>query len=66
MLNHTSKQTNDPSTISAPDFAQEAYFDLDERDSCLRLDQNLELRIGFAKESALPRLRRGLNTYDTS
>ena len=26
LLNHTSKQPNDPSTISASDFAQEASF----------------------------------------
>ena len=31
-LNHTSKQTNDPSTISASDVAQEACFDLHKRD----------------------------------
>ena len=30
LLNHTSKQTNDPSTISASDFAHEAYFGLHE------------------------------------
>ena len=40
LLNHTSKQTNDPSTISASDFAQ-ACFDLHERDLFLRPDQRL-------------------------
>ena len=48
LLNHTNKQTNDPSTISVSDFAQEACFDLHERDLVLRPDQNLKLGIGFA------------------
>ena len=32
LLNHTSKQANDPSTICVSDFAQNACFDLRERD----------------------------------
>ena len=43
LLNHTSKQTNDPSTIFASDFVQEACFDLHERYLFLRSDQNVKL-----------------------
>ena len=48
LLNHTSKQTNDPGTISASDFAQEACFGLHERHLFLRPDHYLGLGIGFA------------------
>ena len=44
LLNHMSKKTKDPSTIST----QEACFDLHERYLFLRPDQNLKLGIGFA------------------
>ena len=57
LLNHTSKQTNDPSTciyyivyntIATSVFAQEACVDLHKRDLFLRPDHNLKLGIGFA------------------
>ena len=48
LKNHTSKQTNGPSTISESDFAQEGCFDLHKRDLFLRPDQNMKLGIGFA------------------
>ena len=43
LLNHTSEQMNDPSTIYGSDFAQKACFDLHQRDLFLRPDQNLKL-----------------------
>ena len=52
LLNHTSKQTNGPSTIFASDFAQEACFDWHKRDLFLLPDQNMRLEIGFAEELA--------------
>ena len=48
---HGRKQTNDPSTISASDFAQEACCDFARTtavDLFLRPDQNLKLGMGFA------------------
>ena len=55
---HTSKQTDDPSTISASTFAEEACFDFarmirTSKYIFLRPNQNLKLGIGFASESAL-------------
>ena len=48
--------------MTASDFAQEACFDLHERDSFLRPDQNLKLGIGFAKESAPASTKRPAKT----
>ena len=48
LLNHTSKLTNDPSTIDASDFYADdftqACFDLHERDLLLRPDSESDLR----------------------
>ena len=47
LLNHASKPTNDPSTISASDFAHEVRF-AQSRFIFATPDQSLKLGIGFA------------------
>ena len=50
LLNHTSKQTNDPSTVSASDLAPGACASIRTNEMLfLRPDQNLNIGIGFAK-----------------